>query len=129
MIFDEYTTTSTNIKPETLTLEKFQEIIYLINPKLYYATDINLEKGSIYIIKETDSNPECIIFHPEDFENIKSVTRGRTLVHIKDEPKEDILERLSSKMKKHTGELFKNYYHYYPHSNVWENNNYHEGES
>lgn len=86
--------THTNIKPEPLTIEKFQEIIYFLYPKLYYATSKHIQKGQMYICKETDYNPEYIIFHPDDFEHIKDSFKKRTLVHIKDEPKEDKMKRL-----------------------------------
>ena len=98
-LFDSSSTTYTNIKNEPFTIEKFQEIIYLLYPKLYYATATHFQKGQMYICKETEYNPEYIIFHPDDFENVKESTKGRTLVHIKNEPKEEGLKRLLKNLK------------------------------
>ncbi len=76
-----------------LTLEKLQEVIDLVYPPLYYGLDKNLERGVIYLCKETDFNPEFIALHPDDFEIVKSKITARRLVPIKDEPKEKSLER------------------------------------
>ena len=99
-LFGSFSSTYTNIQPETLTIEKCQEMIYSIFPKLYYATAAYCQRGKIYLCNETEYNPEYIIFHPDDFEEVKKSIKGRTLVHIKNEPKEENLKRLIDKMKK-----------------------------
>lgn len=77
-----------------LTLEKLQEVIDLVYPPLYYGLDKHIERGVLYLCKETDFNPEYIVLHPDDFEAVKSKITARRLVHIKDEPKEKSLERM-----------------------------------
>lgn len=57
-------------------------MIYLVCPKLYYATAAYCQRGEMYLCNETEYSPECIIFHPDDFEEIKKSTKGRTLVHL-----------------------------------------------
>ncbi len=99
--------THTNIQNETLTLEKYQEMIFLIFPRLYYATADYCQKGQMYICEETEFNPEYIIFHPDDFENIKENLKERTLVHINDEPEKDSKERLLNNLRKYSDDLFK----------------------
>lgn len=94
-----YFLTHTNINNETLALENFQELIYLVYPKLYYATATYCQKGQIYFCKETEYNPEYILFHPDDFEKVKKGFKERILVHIKDESKEKILKRLLKNLK------------------------------
>ena len=69
-----------------LTLEKLQEAIDLVYPPLYYGLDKNLERGVLYLCKETEFTPEFIVCHPDDFETVKSKITARRLVHIKDEP-------------------------------------------
>lgn len=97
-IFGASTSTSTPNKP--LTLEKMQEMINHLFPPLYYGTATHIERGTLYYIKESEDNPEYIIFHPGDFETIQSKINGRTLVHIKDEPQEKQRERLLNKMRR-----------------------------
>ncbi len=99
--------THTNIQNEPLTLEKYQEMIYLIFPRLYYATADYCQKGQMYICKETEYNPEYIIFHLDDFENVKEGFKERTLVHIKDEPDKDRKERVLKNLKKYNEDLLK----------------------
>jgi len=77
-----------------LTLEKLQEAIDLVYPPLYYGLDKHIERGVLYLCKETDFNPEYIVLHPDDFETVKSKITARRLVHIKDEPKEKVIERI-----------------------------------
>lgn len=79
---------------DDLTLEKLQEAIDLVYPPLYYGLDKHVERGVLYFCKETDFNPEYIVCHPEDFETVKSKITARRLVHIKDEPKEKVIERM-----------------------------------
>ncbi len=126
--------THTNINSEPLTIEKFQEIIYLLYPKLYYATATYIQKGTMYLCKETEYNPEYIIFHPDDLENVKESTKGRTLIHIKDDPEEDKKERLLNNLKKYSDYLLKeemSSFKYKPSiylNYIWMNN-YNKGES
>ncbi len=126
--------THTNIQNEPLTLEKYQEMIYLIFPRLYYATANYCQKGQMYICKETEFNPEYIIFHPDDFENVKEGFKERTLVHIKDESDKDKKERLLKNLKKHSDDLLKeeiDSFRYRPSMYLNYNwmNNYNKGES
>ena len=79
---------------DALTLEKLQEAIDLVYPPLYYGLDKNLERGVLCLCKETEFNPEFIVCHPDDFETVKSKITARRLVHIKDVPKEKVIERM-----------------------------------
>ena len=81
-----------------LTLEKLQEAIDLVYPPLYYGLDKNLERGVLYLCKETEFNPEFIICHPDDFEVVKSKITARRLVHIKDEPPNKAWSRLAKRL-------------------------------
>jgi ABC-type uncharacterized transport system substrate-binding protein len=92
--------TSSSESSKTLTIETFQKLIHQFYPPLYYGTADYIEKGNIIICDETEDNPEYIIFHPDDIEEVKKMISTRTLVHLKDEPKEDQLERLRNKIFK-----------------------------
>lgn len=77
-----------------LTFEKLQEAVDLVYPPLYYGTDKNIERGVVYLCKETDFNPEYLICHPDDFAEVKQITTSRRLVHLRDEPKDKAMERI-----------------------------------
>jgi len=78
----------------TLTIEVFREMVNKYFPVLYYATDKNIEPGTLFTCKASEHNPECIILHPDDLDDVRNKITARRLVHISDEPKEAILERL-----------------------------------
>lgn len=71
----------------SLTLEELQKAIDLARPPLYYGLDINLQRGVLYLCKETEFNPEFIVCNPDDFEILKSKITTRRLVDIKDAPR------------------------------------------
>jgi hypothetical protein len=79
----------------SLTVEELQKIIDMLYPVLYYGLDKNMERGSLYLCKETEFSPECIILHPDDFEDVKSTITVRRLVHIKDEPRDKVWSRIA----------------------------------
>jgi len=84
----QYCTACSNEATE-LTLDSFQKAIDLLFPTLHYALNKYTDRGTIYLLKETNSNPKCVIFHPDDLENVKSRLGSiRRLVDIKDEPLE-----------------------------------------
>lgn len=97
------TATSASVNNEPLTLEKMQEMIDQLFPVLYYGTATHIERGVLYYIKETDFNPEYIIFHPDDFEAVQRKITARRLVHVKNEPKEISLQRTLNTMRKAAG--------------------------
>ena len=78
----------------TLTTADFEEILDKLFPVLYYATDSNLQHGNLYYCKEGDYHPEFIVCHPDDLETVRGMITARRLVHIKDEPKEKVIERM-----------------------------------
>ena len=86
--------TSSDIDELALTMDKMQEAIDLVYPPLYYGTDKYIERGVVYLCKETEFNPELLVVHPDDIEEVKSKITSRRLVHIRDEPKEKVAERL-----------------------------------
>lgn len=94
------TATSASTNNEPLTLEKMQEMIDQLFPPLYYGTATHIERGTLYYIKENDFNPEYVIFHPDDFETVRSFITARRLVHIKDEPQEEQRDRLLNRMRR-----------------------------
>jgi hypothetical protein len=77
-----------------LTLEKLQEAIDLVYPPLYYGLSEHIDRGVVYLCKETDFNPEYLVCHPDDFHEVKQITTVRRLVHLKDEPKDKVMERI-----------------------------------
>lgn len=97
------TSTSASTNNEKITLEKMQEMIDRLFPPLYYGTATHIERGTLYYIKESDDNPEYIVFHPDDFESVKTKFTARRLVHLKDEPQETQRERLLNKMRRMYG--------------------------
>ncbi len=126
--------TYTNIEDEPLTMKKYQEMIYSIFPRLYYATADYCQKGQMYVCKETEFNPEYIIFHSDDFENVKEGFKERTLVHVKDEPEKDRKERLLKLYKPNFDTMIEkeiNEFKYKPSFYLNYNwmNNYNKGES
>lgn len=90
----------------TLTLGDIQKAIDLVYPPLYYGLDKNTKRGTLYHCKETDYSPEYIVCHPDDFEDVKSKITARRLVHVKDEPKDKVIERILRKMKMQSVEIF-----------------------
>ena len=85
----------------TLTPEKMQAAIDLVYPVLYYGTDRLLDRGRIYHVKKTDDNPEFIVFHPEDMQEVKDLIGWkRRMVHLKNEPFDESLARLAAKVLK-----------------------------
>jgi hypothetical protein len=84
--------------PNTLTFLDFQEMIDKYFPVLYYGLDKEVERGSIYICKETAHNPEFIILHPDDLDDARKKITARRLVHLSLEPQEKILERLQKNL-------------------------------
>lgn len=97
---NESTFSSAPSDDNTLTIEKYYEMLDRFFPILYYGTDEHIEEGIVYICYETDMNPEYIVFHPNDIEKIKNLTKVRRLVHLKNEPKEKQLERLKNHLNK-----------------------------
>lgn len=91
---------------EYLTIEKLQEAIDLVYPPLYYGLDKNCGRGEVYLCKETDFNPEYLICHPDDFAEVKQITTVRRLVHLKDEPKDKVMERILRTLKVKSVEVF-----------------------
>lgn len=88
-------TTTDDFSSETLTLEKLDAVIKKFSPPvLYYGISEFAEKGSLFYCKKSDSFPECIICHPDDFVTVKHLLSQRRLVHIRNEPMEGRLERL-----------------------------------
>lgn len=55
-----------------------------ICPPLYYATIEECERGRVYYIKGGKFHPEYVVFHPDDFDEIKQNIVGRRLVHLRD---------------------------------------------
>jgi hypothetical protein len=82
-----------------LTIEHLREAMALVAPPLYFATDGNIKRGELYLCKEGDYNPEFIICHPDDLDDIKSKITNRTLVHISNEPAESRLARMHRLIK------------------------------
>lgn len=79
--------------------DDLQHAIDLLCPPLYYALDKNIELGHIIYAKETDLCPEFIVIHFDDFETVKQKITGRRLVHLKDEPREKVLERITRRLQ------------------------------
>lgn len=79
---------------KSFTVEMFRDMLDKYFPVLYYGLDKNIERGIIYLCNETDFNPEFIIVHPDDFEEVKTKITARRLVHLRDEPKDKVLARL-----------------------------------
>lgn len=90
-----------NNSQDTLTLEKLRDMIDLIYPPLYFATDKNLDKDCIYKfdsrkMKKRDflyfgrihDVGEFIVFHPYHLQELATVFPNR-LIHIRDYGKED----------------------------------------
>lgn len=83
-----------------LTIKELYDVMDLVRPPLYYATDENLERGFLFICKETELNPEYIICHPDDLETIKDKIPLRRFVHIRDEPREVSLNRFAEYLRR-----------------------------
>jgi len=97
-----FSTYANATEENTLTLDKLQKIIDEYFPILLYGTAVFVTPGEFYLCKETDLSPEYIVCHPGDLEQIKKLIPTRRLVHIKDEPQENIIERI----KRHQVDLF-----------------------
>jgi len=97
-----YGTSTSSSQNTSLDLNALQKIIDELFPVLYYGTSQTVKKGEAYFLKQTDHSPECIIINPEDLERIKKLLENyRTLVHIKDEPKDKRQERILKNFKKY----------------------------
>lgn len=61
------------------TAKMFRDLL----PPLHYTTRESIERDKMYYIKETMFTPECVVCHPDDLEEVRSVI-GRPLVHLRE---------------------------------------------
>jgi hypothetical protein len=80
---------------DTFTWEQLQKTIESLTPPLYYAMTDMVERGTIYVCKETKYAPEYIIVHPDNLATVKRNIPNRRLVPLQYEPVMDRYERLS----------------------------------
>lgn len=76
--------TSTKEEQTSFTLDNLQKAIDLLYPILYYGQSEFATKGSLYLVKKYDIYPEYILIHPDDFQEVKKLIKGRRLVSIKE---------------------------------------------
>jgi len=95
-IYDLWTTRMDNTP---FTLDQLQETIdSIMNPTLLYGTSEFAERGQVYICKETQWTPKFVILHPDDLESFSNSLPNMRLVHLRDELKEDMAERIKSRL-------------------------------
>ena len=63
-------------------------------PVLLYGTDEFIERGKLMLVPASDMNPEFIVLHPADLDEMTKKLNAFRLVHLRDEPQEDFKERL-----------------------------------
>jgi hypothetical protein len=80
---DSTATSASQSEPKSLTLEDLNKAMDLVCPVLYYGQTKFITKGTLYLIKKTDINPEYILIHPDDFQEVKEKITGRRLVPLK----------------------------------------------
>ena len=89
--------TRSEMQDNSLTIEAMLELRKLLaqkKPTLYYATEDVIERGTFYVIEETDWTCKAIACHPDDLEKLKSQAPHIQFVHLKDRPREDIEKQL-----------------------------------
>lgn len=69
---------------DNLTFDALLAARDIVFPPLYYATSEEIERDKILAVKETDTHPEYIVFHPDSLEDISKCIRHRRLVHLRE---------------------------------------------
>jgi len=73
-----------------LAWEKLAKTWDTIRPPLYYATNVIIERGQIWLIKE----PELLVCHPDDLDELRRQITHRRFVHLRDRPPDSVKEFL-----------------------------------
>jgi len=79
-------TATSGTPADTLTAAKIKEMFEKAMPPLYYAIDYydTVKPGEIYWVKAGKYNPEFILVHPQNFEQVQKMITWRRLVHIRE---------------------------------------------
>jgi len=77
-----------------LTYEKFLALISKSSYILYGTESKILKPGEMYHVRAMKYNPEFYIFHPDDVETVRELVKPIKLIHLRDEPKESVVNRI-----------------------------------
>lgn len=103
------TTATSGAAPADMTLDDLKKIIDALTQTIYYATDPLMEKGMCLICDETIAAPKFFICNPDDLETLRNALKGSAvLVHIRDEPRDQMMERTIRNMKKLAKQIVSN---------------------
>jgi hypothetical protein len=77
--------TNSALEPTVLSAQTILDCIDLITPVLYYGISTFVDRGTLYICKESSGTwtpPEYVVVHPEDLTELRRRIVGRRLVHL-----------------------------------------------
>lgn len=83
---------------QPFTFQQLQKTIEALTPVFYYGLPEFAERGQVYVCKATEWNQQFVILHPDDFEQFKQSITPVRLVHLRDESKESMAERIMSRL-------------------------------
>ena len=87
-----------SMNDQPFTFEQLQKTIESLTPQLLYGTSELVERGQVYICNETNYSQQFVILHPDDLEQFSRSISHMRLVHLRDETKENMAERIRSRL-------------------------------